>query len=98
MPLSVTDRPATTRAPPGGAPMKERTVMRVIGTVLFGAVPGSTQPHGVSGIRYAGFIQNFSKTWSITEISERFLDRKSTRLNSSHTVISYAVFCLKKKK
>src|SRR5438034_4025161 len=26
------------------------------------------------------------------------LDRKSTRLNSSHTVISYAVFCLKKKK
>src|SRR5437588_12888687 len=27
-----------------------------------------------------------------------FSDRKSTRLNSSHTVISYAVFCLKKKK
>src|SRR5438034_8856495 len=25
------------------------------------------------------------------------IDRKSTRLNSSHTVISYAVFCLKKK-
>src|SRR5436190_8970752 len=31
------------------------------------------------------------------EFMER-LDRKSTRLNSSHTVISYAVFCLKKKK
>src|SRR5256885_11533765 len=28
----------------------------------------------------------------------RALDRKSTRLNSSHLVISYAVFCLKKKK
>src|SRR6266566_7100754 len=28
----------------------------------------------------------------------RGLDRKSTRLNSSHLVISYAVFCLKKKK
>src|SRR5688500_20033164 len=27
-----------------------------------------------------------------------YLDRKSTRLNSSHLVISYAVFCLKKKK
>src|SRR3954466_16435585 len=26
------------------------------------------------------------------------IDRKSTRLNSSHTIISYAVFCLKKKK
>src|SRR5260221_7823274 len=29
---------------------------------------------------------------------DKILDRKSTRLNSSHTVISYAVFCLKKKK
>src|SRR2546426_2911651 len=28
----------------------------------------------------------------------RIADRKSTRLNSSHLVISYAVFCLKKKK
>src|SRR5690554_7743155 len=28
----------------------------------------------------------------------RFVDRKSTRLNSSHVRISYAVFCLKKKK
>src|SRR5260221_8797048 len=28
---------------------------------------------------------------------EGYIDRKSTRLNSSHTVISYAVFCLKKK-
>src|SRR3712207_7622092 len=30
-------------------------------------------------------------------VSERPLDRKSTRLNSSHANISYAVFCLKKK-
>src|SRR2546426_4203913 len=30
--------------------------------------------------------------------TQRILDRKSTRLNSSHLVISYAVFCLKKKK
>src|SRR2546426_2329389 len=30
--------------------------------------------------------------------SQRCRDRKSTRLNSSHLVISYAVFCLKKKK
>src|SRR5947207_7260226 len=30
--------------------------------------------------------------------SATWADRKSTRLNSSHTVISYAVFCLKKKK
>src|SRR5437588_5840075 len=31
-------------------------------------------------------------------VHQRIADRKSTRLNSSHTVISYAVFCLKKKK
>src|SRR5256885_4246401 len=31
-------------------------------------------------------------------LSGRSTDRKSTRLNSSHLVISYAVFCLKKKK
>src|SRR5256885_4577194 len=31
-------------------------------------------------------------------VHEIILDRKSTRLNSSHLVISYAVFCLKKKK
>src|SRR5438270_9176049 len=30
--------------------------------------------------------------------ARRSLDRKSTRLNSSHSQISYAVFCLKKKK
>src|SRR5260221_7673940 len=39
---------------------------------------------------------------SFLDVDCRFLirwirDRKSTRLNSSHTVISYAVFCLKKK-
>src|SRR5260221_7888175 len=31
-------------------------------------------------------------------LDAELIDRKSTRLNSSHTVISYAVFCLKKKK
>src|SRR2546422_11776342 len=33
-----------------------------------------------------------------TRVSSPALDRKSTRLNSSHGYISYAVFCLKKKK
>src|SRR2546430_13263843 len=32
------------------------------------------------------------------QLGEEPLDRKSTRLNSSHSQISYAVFCLKKKK
>src|SRR5690349_22134280 len=36
--------------------------------------------------------------WNICERSHAGIDRKSTRLNSSHVEISYAVFCLKKKK
>src|SRR2546426_7695597 len=37
-------------------------------------------------------------TFTATAEVAEYLDRKSTRLNSSHLVISYAVFCLKKKK
>src|SRR5438034_4270936 len=46
--------------------------------------------HNVGGLRA-------NLPWKLIE-PLRELDRKSTRLNSSHTVISYAVFCLKKKK
>src|SRR2546430_4783619 len=35
--------------------------------------------------------------WQQRNAARRALDRKSTRLNSSHSQISYAVFCLKKK-
>src|SRR5436309_11971318 len=37
---------------------------------------------------------NVRRSWALRTL----LDRKSTRLNSSHVKISYAVFCLKKKK
>src|SRR5258708_7981457 len=37
-------------------------------------------------------------TASRTKLPSILIDRKSTRLNSSHQIISYAVFCLKKKK
>src|SRR5438132_7710081 len=42
------------------------------------------------------FFWDTPKKWLCKAVTSR--DRKSTRLNSSHTVISYAVFCLKKKK
>src|SRR5256885_6667502 len=43
--------------------------------------------------------QNLQRPGSILVFLEPlYKDRKSTRLNSSHLVISYAVFCLKKKK
>src|SRR2546427_2226977 len=42
-------------------------------------------------------VNNLYDNALIASLSEA-LDRKSTRLNSSHSQISYAVFCLKKKK
>src|SRR5260221_5105015 len=42
--------------------------------------------------------QLFFKCENLQRTGAFKIDRKSTRLNSSHTVISYAVFCLKKKK
>src|SRR5258708_31828621 len=37
-------------------------------------------------------------TFASTAAGNAYTDRKSTRLNSSHQIISYAVFCLKKKR
>src|SRR5687768_5304825 len=58
--------------------------------------------------RYGGMLAPLCDTTNITpaaavgvlcvESSGRGIDRKSTRLNSSHGYISYAVFCLKKKR
>src|SRR5699024_11563118 len=42
----------------------------------------------------AQYGQDWSKDFFVVD---RHIDRKSTRLNSSHVSISYAVFCLKKK-
>src|SRR5256885_8078258 len=42
--------------------------------------------------------RDFTLQAGLLDRSPRDRDRKSTRLNSSHLVISYAVFCLKKKK
>src|SRR5438034_7924627 len=48
--------------------------------------------------RHTGAIGEIGFEIGAPAIDEVIADRKSTRLNSSHTVISYAVFCLKKKK
>src|SRR5258707_8783237 len=40
----------------------------------------------------------FMRAHGVQVLAQRSRDRKSTRLNSSHANISYAVFCLKKKK
>src|SRR5258708_34067277 len=61
----------------------------------------------ISGLRAAAALKDTALRASIENLSQQdrslkvrlaALDRKSTRLNSSHQIISYAVFCLKKKK
>src|SRR5690349_22188206 len=47
---------------------------------------------------HANYIYRIFGGPELRGIAEFCLDRKSTRLNSSHVEISYAVFCLKKKK
>src|SRR2546426_4646641 len=64
------------------------------------------KPEDVMGMRndahptnFAENVQFFLNASNPTNFERtKFVDRKSTRLNSSHLVISYAVFCLKKKK
>src|SRR3989442_2895058 len=46
----------------------------------------------------ARFPQRLAERRGVAKVARRQEDRKSTRLNSSHVRISYAVFCLKKKK
>src|SRR5437660_7974142 len=51
---------------------------------------------GLDRLQSGGVIAPLVKAREAGKV--RFVDRKSTRLNSSHVAISYAVFCLKKKK
>src|ERR1039457_7068678 len=54
-----------------------------------------TAPSPRSAMLYSAVLMR--RLYLITRDLHLYLDRKSTRLNSSHLVISYAVFCLKKK-
>src|SRR5947209_11089697 len=77
-------------------------------TTLFRSGNTYELPTGVTNPLYGGFPQvritgfdqtfRFGAGWPKIIGPDGVLDRKSTRLNSSHANISYAVFCLKKKK
>src|SRR5258708_27352615 len=67
------------------------------GALRVGAVPVPLYP--TLGVEATGAIFTDSEAVAVATIGVREdRDRKSTRLNSSHQIISYAVFCLKKKK
>src|SRR5690606_41928404 len=55
-----------------------------------------TPPAGILLIIFSSISLSDVKIYKANGLGS-FLDRKSTRLNSSHVKISYAVFCLKKK-
>src|SRR2546427_8099570 len=76
-------------------------------TTLFRSVNGMVTVSAVIFLIYPGF--NLGSVAILNQVENGYpgvacalgtliLDRKSTRLNSSHSQISYAVFCLKKKK
>src|SRR5205807_8856286 len=58
----------------------------------------NSAPRNRCGLARAGASRSRSAAGGALRHDSRPGDRKSTRLNSSHLVISYAVFCLKKKK
>src|SRR3712207_7794117 len=64
-------------------------------TARAGRATGRSSGGGLSGRRTTPYLPRGSRGVGVTHGQG---DRKSTRLNSSHANISYAVFCLKKKK
>src|SRR3712207_8758478 len=85
-PYTTLFRSRDRRAPPG---------LLQIRPVVFPENAGKR--FGVSQ-RFAGQLVPALQNDFVERAGERREDRKSTRLNSSHANISYAVFCLKKKK
>src|SRR5258708_3065669 len=84
------------RRPPRSTLFPYTTLFRSVMTLL----PSTPAPSVVGAVEGTEpRSESEAVTWSVatfTSFCDR--DRKSTRLNSSHQIISYAVFCLKKKK
>src|SRR5438874_9399807 len=75
------------------------------GSKVSGAIAVASVPGGSGNYIQNATTQQASSNFNISgngnaggTLSGNIVDRKSTRLNSSHVEISYAVFCLKKKK
>src|SRR2546426_5359054 len=93
----------------GGHPMEDRRCRRhrILREELHACGERTKTNRFVPGHQILGLVRiRQSEVQGTAHLADRVspefrglkLDRKSTRLNSSHLVISYAVFCLKKKK
>src|SRR3712207_8796451 len=82
------------RRPPRSTLFPYTTLFRSLGSLA------ETRGEGGGGQRQAGrdVPEVLRQPRLVVQVRQRDRDRKSTRLNSSHANISYAVFCLKKKK
>src|SRR5256885_6265010 len=63
--------------------------------IVYGMVAGNLADN--SKVPTIGLMAHMDTSPAVSGANVQPKDRKSTRLNSSHLVISYAVFCLKKK-
>src|SRR5690606_41377475 len=89
-------RPAPARPAAPGAPCRWRPPARVPGPRA--GRRGDRSPGGSGQLGLLGLHLAVVGEPQPHEDADDAVDRKSTRLNSSHVKISYAVFCLKKKK
>src|SRR3712207_7636787 len=89
------------RRPPRSTLFPYTTLFRSLDAGREGAENlGSVDHEGEPGVLVVDVFQDVrvaDELHPADRVHERGLDRKSTRLNSSHANISYAVFCLKKK-
>src|SRR5688572_30878356 len=84
------------RRPPRSTLFPYTTLFRSVGVAQAGAWKYS-HIYEITTRHFSGLAEQARKIKE-SEARAKLLDRKSTRLNSSHSQISYAVFCLKKKK
>src|SRR3712207_7447193 len=85
------------RRPPRSTLFPYTTLFRSFATALKPLSKKQKQLNGLAEVDYENVMQlKMQMLRELYTLDEK--DRKSTRLNSSHANISYAVFCLKKKK
>src|SRR3712207_8727259 len=90
------------RRPPRSTLFPYTTLFRSYSVFTLARDPGMTLAAAAAALVLVGLLPSLYVTrrrvWVRAEPHQGGTDRKSTRLNSSHANISYAVFCLKKKK
>src|SRR3712207_8758015 len=89
------------RRPPRSTPLPHHAALPISAALFARRGFEQTSVQAIAdavGLSKAGLLHHFPSKDALRAAVLAQVDRKSTRLNSSHANISYAVFCLKKKK